>query len=191
MIKNRGLLCSAIFLLALYGCSRNNISSNPAAGAATVPPQGVNNPPPGANTGASSLPGDTKVPVTWSNLNLTGRLVYTVAGILNNQLLAEVQVLDLASGEIKTIFQTPNAGWVDGVTVSPDNKQLILSYTPPTSVPSHGGIDTLYIMPLDGSQPPQLLLTPPPATEGYFEPEWSPDGKYVYFAQFDYSSPTN
>ncbi len=176
-----------IVLLALCGCSINTVQSAPP----TPPPQTISTPPPGTNGGTSPLPGATTIPVTWGSLNLTGKLVYTAAVIQNNQLLVNVEVLDLATGVVKTIFQTPDGAWVDAVTVSPDNTQLILSYTPPVAAPFYGGIDTLYIMPLDGSQSPQLLLTPPPSNEGYFEPDWSPGGKYVYFAQFDFSSPTH
>ncbi len=191
MIKNRVAPCYIIVLLALCGCSINTLPSNIPTAAPIVPSQSINTPSSGTNGGTSSLPGGTTIPITWGNLDLNGKLVYTTAVIQNNQLLVNVQVLDLTTGAIKTIFQTPNGAWVDAVTVSPDNTQLILSYTPPVGAPFYGGIDTLYIMPLDGSQTPQLLLTPPPTNEGYFEPDWSPDGKYVYFAHFDYSSPTN
>ena len=188
MIKNWIITCYVIILLTLCGCSVNTL---PSTVAPSISSQSLSTPSSGLNNGPSSLPGGTTIPVTWGNLNITGKLVYTAAVIQNNQLLVNVDILDLTNGAIKTIFQTPNGAWVDAVTVSPDNKQLVLSYTPPVAAPFYGGIDTLYIMPLDGSQTPQLLLPPPPTNEGYFEPEWSPDGKYVYFAHYDFSSPTN
>lgn len=190
MIKYRIATCCIIILLALCGCSINTFQSTSPTAAPTVQPQSINTPSSGNHGGTLSPPNAT-IPVTWGNLNITGKLVYTISVFQNNQLLVDVNILDLATGTVKTIFQTPDGAWVDAVAVSPDNTQLILSYTPPIGAPFYGGIDTLYIMPLDGSQTPQLLLPPPPTNEGYFEPEWSPDGKYVYFAHFDYSSPTN
>jgi Tol biopolymer transport system component len=46
-------------------------------------------------------------------------------------------------------------------------------------------------MPLDGSQPPKLLFTPPSDKDQYYQPDWSPDGKYIYFTHANSkSSPT-
>jgi Tol biopolymer transport system component len=58
---------------------------------------------------------------------------------------------------------------------------LIISYSPaPDSLLA--GKEELYILPADGSAPPQLLFTPPSEQDQYFQPDWSPDGKYIYFA---------
>jgi Tol biopolymer transport system component len=190
MIKYRVAACYIIILIALYGCSVNTLPSAGPTAAPTVQPQSIDTPASGKNGITIPLPG-TNIPITWGNLNITGKLVYTAAVIQNNQLLVNVNILDLTTGAVKMIFQTPYGAWLDALTVSPDNTQMVLSYAPPVDAPFYGGIDTLYIMPLDGSQTPQLLLTPPPSKEGYFEPEWSPDGKYVYFAHFDFASPTN
>ena len=42
--------------------------------------------------------------------------------------------------------------------------------------------------PWDGSQPPQLLFTPPSDQDQYLQPVWSPDGKYIYFTHVNYQS---
>lgn len=39
----------------------------------------------------------------------------------------------------------------------------------------------LFSIPADGSQPPQQLFPLPLKDDQYFEPVWSPDGKYIYF----------
>src|SRR5215207_5222377 len=39
-------------------------------------------------------------------------------------------------------------------------------------------------MPLDGSTFPQLLFTPPSLEDNFYQPEWSPDGKFTYFTHF-------
>ena len=44
-------------------------------------------------------------------------------------------------------------------------------------------------MPLDGSSPPQLLLSPPTNLDEYIEPAWSPDGKYIYYAHTNFTPP--
>jgi Tol biopolymer transport system component len=60
-----------------------------------------------------------------------------------------------------------------------------MSYSPP---PGNEPVDQdIYIMPLDGSQAPKLLFTPPAKEDDYVEEvEWSPDGKYIYFTHVNY-----
>ena len=125
----------------------------------------------------------TTIPITWGHLNLSGKLMYTSANFEGQSILIDVRSLELTTGDITTIFQTPDEGWLDAVTVSPDSKQLIMAYIPPSGVP-YGGQKALYIMPLDGSAFPQLLFTPPSLEDNYSQPEWSPDGRYVYFTHF-------
>jgi Tol biopolymer transport system component len=51
------------------------------------------------------------------------------------------------------------------------------------------GQQAIYSMPVDGSQPPQLLFQPTSSGDQYFQPVWSPDGKYIYYSHVDYSAP--
>ena len=128
-----------------------------------------------------------QVPVTWGDLNLTGRLVYINGLVVDNIFSLQIQILDLVTGEITTVFDAPKYSWVYYVTVSPDNKQLAFSYSPP---PGDNPVDQdIYTMPLDGSQPPQLLFTPPTKEDDYIEVEYSPDGKYVYVTHVNYQIP--
>jgi Tol biopolymer transport system component len=167
MARKYFIPCYLLVFLALCGCSIN-ISQASAATTATPPATGKS------------------IPVTWGGLNITGKLVYNAAIIQNDHLLVNIQVLNLTTGDITTVFQTPVGGWIDAVAVSPDDKQLMLSYTPPGA----GGQNALYIMPLDGSQTPQLLFDPPSVDDRYFQPEWSPDGKYIYCVQYNYKTTT-
>jgi WD40-like Beta Propeller Repeat len=129
----------------------------------------------------------TQIPVTWGDLNLTGRLVYINGIVVDNVFILQTQVLDLTTGEITTIFDAPKYSWIYHVTVSPDNTQVLMSYSPP---PGNEPVDQdIYIMPLDGSQPPKLLFTPPKKEDDYIEVEFSPDGKYVYFTHVNYQIP--
>src|SRR5689334_2300839 len=74
----------------------------------------------------------TTLPVTWANLNLSGKLVFISAtqGSNGNPMLS-IQALDLVTGVIATIFQGPEISWIYYVTVAPDEKQLIMSYSAP------------------------------------------------------------
>jgi Tol biopolymer transport system component len=123
------------------------------------------------------------LPVTWSGLNLTGKLVFIVASVQGNNPQMEIQELDLGTGEITTIFQAPSDGWIYSAVVSPDYKQIVMAY----SLPAAG--QALYILPIDGSQPPQMLFPLPTKDDQYLEPAWSPDGKYLYFVHANYALP--
>jgi len=132
-----------------------------------------------------------KIPVTWGSLNLTGRLIYVVAdfkgGSSKGGLRVALRSLDLVSGTVATIFETDVGGWIRSVAVAPDLMNLIISYSPATDSPL-GSKEGLYSMPLDGSQPPQLLFTPPSDQDQYSQPDWSPDGKTIYFTHIKHQS---
>jgi Tol biopolymer transport system component len=120
------------------------------------------------------------MPVTWNNLNLSGKLVYTSGVFQDQSIRTYIRSLDLATGAATTIFQAPKDAWIDAVAVSPDSKEMVLAYIAPSDIP-YGGKRALYRMPLDGSELPQLLFAPASAAHQYFQPQWSPDGNYVYF----------
>ena len=161
------------------------ISTSPAASSSSSSNLSQHN-----KIGNPSLP-STIIPVTWDSLNLTGKLVYQ-SSVQNGSLFdMSIHALDLATGEITTIFQAPDTSWIDFASVSPDGKQLVMAYLPPKisgAAPSNGQ-QALYTIPVDGSQPPQVLLTPPSSGDQYFQPVWSPDGKYIYYSHVDYSAP--
>ena len=126
----------------------------------------------------------TQMPVTWGALSLSGRLVYINGTAVDNVFSLQIQVLNLATGEVTTIFNAPKYSWIYYITVSPDSTQVVMSYSPP---PGDNPVDQdLYIMPLDGSQAPKLLFTPPAKEDDYAEVEWSPDGKYIYFTHVNF-----
>jgi Tol biopolymer transport system component len=131
------------------------------------------------------------IPPTWSTLNLTGRLVYmhsvqTSTGSVNMSILA----IDLATGQITTVFQAPDTAWIDFMSVAPDESKLVMAYVPPRGSTQAGASQqALYTLPLDGSAQPQLLFVPANPISQYFQPTWSPDGKYIYFSGVDYSAP--
>jgi hypothetical protein len=129
----------------------------------------------------------TQIPLTWRDLGLTGRLVYINGLVVDNILRLQIQILDLLTGDITTIFDVPKYSWVYYITVSPDRQQIVFSYSPP---PGDNPVDQdIYTMPLDGSGPPQLLFTPPTREDDYIEVEYSPDGKYLYVTHVNYQIP--
>lgn len=167
-----------IFVLALYGCSVENNPGPITAQPLTSAPERIANVIPTPTAG--------KVPITWAGLNLTGRLVYIAAD--STFTTGDIQSLDLATGELQTLFQYPVGAWSDAVVASPDNKTLILAYLPPKGGVPYGGQESLYELPLDVSEPPQLLFTSPASDDGYSQPQWSPDGKYIYLVHIKYQT---
>jgi Tol biopolymer transport system component len=135
------------------------------------------------STAATSVVFGTQVPVTWAHLNLTGKLVFLSSAREGDQLTSSIRMLDLATGEMATIFKASQA-WIFYMTISPDAKMLAMSYTPPAPSNSSGG-RSLYIMPLDASSGPQLLFTQPTPDDHYTQAEWSPDGKYIYYVHYN------
>jgi Tol biopolymer transport system component len=138
-----------------------------------------------------------KIPMVWKNMGLQGRLVYISSSFGSNNgslvTLIDIEVLDLADGNIKTIFHAPAGDWIDFADISPDGKNLVMEYLPTQDVTSGSKQELIYVMPLDGSQPPRLILAPPTHSDLYYQPTWSPAGKYIYFSHVDLrtSSTTN
>lgn len=129
----------------------------------------------------------TSIPVTWEHLNLTGKLVYINGIAVDDIFSLQIQVLDLVTGEVNTVFNAPKYSWIYYISVSSDYKQVLMSYSPP---PGDNPVDQdIYVMPIDGSEAPQLLFPPPSKEDDYIEAEPSPDGKYVYFTQVNFQIP--
>jgi len=195
MTKNiRRKICFAVFSVLIFsglvsGCSIDfnqgavatpTVEDNQSFVTATLPPQ------PKQDSETSAFP-SSSVPVTWSNLNLSGRLIYSSSHQEGNSALMDIRVLDLATGNITVIFQAPPSAWIYFLTVSPDGKQIIMAYTLPPGADGSSHQE-LYILPVDGSAPPHLLFVPPTNDDEYIQPDWSPDGKYIYFSHVNYKA---
>ena len=138
-----------------------------------------------AVTNATQSPSQS-IPLTWANLSLSGRLVYsTVSQDSNGVFAPKIQMLDLTTGEIRTIYAGEGGSWIYYLSVSPDGKQLIMSYLPPA--PPGGEANTsLYILSIDQVLPPKILFTPPTLYDRYIQMEWSPDGQYIYLVHYNH-----
>ena len=177
-----------IISLSFYGCSVNVVgpatsTSLPQPGtavpsiAASPSNSGTIEPPASETPSSSEI---TKIPITWASLNLAGKMVFTSANVQQDNPVLKIQVLDLATGQISTLFQTTGLAWIYYMTVSPVAGQIILSYSPPPGNAAPGQ-QALYSLPMDGSKLPQLLFNPPSPEDLYPQAEWSADGRYVYY----------
>ena len=167
--------------LILTGCSIN-ISQIPSSSS-----------PSGSDGDQNSF--NEKVPVTWKDLGLQGKLVYVTSALDFEQTglstATALQILDLTSGDVQTIFRASGGAWIDFVSASPDGKQFAMEYVPSYKDASavNPGQQAIYIMPSDASQPPIPFMDPPFGGDIYQQPTWSPDGKYIYFVHANYQSP--
>jgi Tol biopolymer transport system component len=172
MKKNR--VGSSVLILALMVCSCS-VEINQ-----TIEPPQVNLTPVISSTSIFPV---TQIPVTWAHLNLTGKLVYLSSAMEGDQLTSMIQMLDLATGKVVTVFSI-STSWVYYATLSPDAKMLAMSYAPPRQ-PNAPSSRSLYTIPLDVSAEAQPLLTPPTPDDHYIQVEWSPDGKYLYYVHYN------
>ena len=186
-------LLYALIIVALCSCSSQPkpasvaTSTLPSDPSAPIEPDPV--PDPGGDYPTIVPTNSAKIPVTWANLQLNGKLVYSLGAVdSNNNVIVQIQALDLSTGDINVLYVAPQDGWIYYASVSPDKKDMVISYSPPLQSDPHV-VQALYEMPLDGSRPPQLLFMPPTREDEYTQAEWSPDGKYIYYTYVNYLVP--
>lgn len=175
MRKSHRFLRSFIYALILCSCSieiNQTVEMTPTLSVEVT-----------QDTSSTSALPTTHIPVSWAHLNLTGKLIYLNSTMDGGIIIGNIQILDLRTGDISTVFSAPRA-WMYYATVSPDSKTLVMSYAPPLQSNSPSA-RILYVMPLDGTTEPRPLLTPPMPDDRYIQVEWSPDGKYIYFVHYN------
>lgn len=167
--------CLIVFALLLCSCSievnQTAIAASPSAETPVA-------------TSAPSLFPVTKVPVTWTDLKLTGKLLYLSSLTDNGSPLATIRMLDLTSGELATVFTAPAGAWIYYMTVSPDAKNIVISYIPPAQGTAASN-RVLYMAALKENMAFQPLFPSPSLHDHYVQAEWSPDGKYIYYAHYN------
>jgi Tol biopolymer transport system component len=182
-----------LLALALTACSIEVTGITPAA---TVPgaPSSLESPVPSTtalhtaatNAGTpgvepTGLPPDSTggfvIPVTWGDLGLSGKIVFTAGR-------QGVDELDLSTGQVTRMFRTPDPemSWVIGQSVSPDGREMVMAFAPPPPPgQTQTGYTDLVIVPTDGSAEPEPLVERKDPDEDFIWPTWSPDGKFVYY----------
>jgi hypothetical protein len=101
----------------------SSTNASPAPSQAAIPQTGApfHNP---------NLPSEM-IPVSWSDLHLTGKLVFIVSTQKDqSNPVLKIQALDLATGELVTIFQAPENAWIYFLSVSPSSTYVVLGYAP-------------------------------------------------------------
>jgi Tol biopolymer transport system component len=127
---------------------------------------------PTAPAAASQLP--------WAALHLSGRLI--LIGPQNDSY--NLVSIDLSSGANVLIYHTPPGALLSAALVSPDGKQILLAYAPPPSAANQFTYTNLYLLPVDGAGEPQPLVKNQAASEAFYNPTWSPDGKTIYASHY-------
>lgn len=176
----RACVIYALMVFVLCGCSIE-FNQYPTV----APPSETTASPAGSNLTALPAVNVTKIPITWSDVNLTGRIFFVNTNYDNPAFsLKNIEVLDLATGEISTLFTSTQGAWIFYMDVSPDGKQAVISYIDPSN-PTAPSNRALYIVPLSSDSPPQLLIQPPTDDDHYTQAEWSPDGSYLYYSHYN------
>jgi Tol biopolymer transport system component len=185
MTISKYTLLATAFALAACSITLSDVTPGPTSGhvteVATVDSAPTQAGVPTVGIIQTSTPGVTPLPasVPWADLNLTGSLIYTQGKL-------GLFKLNLVTGE-KTILLAHNEKmWLSAQATSPDGKTIIVAYSPPPSADQvQLGYTGLYQIASDGSTAtpiPVLPQTDP--QESYFNPVWTPDGKYIYYAHF-------
>jgi Tol biopolymer transport system component len=190
-----GLLIIAV-TISISSCS-GRLDQRPMA-TSTVPSESEPDlepdpiPDPGGDEYPTIIPANSiRIPLTWASLELKGKLIYSLGALdKDNNLIVQIQSLGLMTGDLNVLYSAIRDGWIYYVSVSPDGKEVVMSYSPPLQSDPHV-VQALYIMPLDHSQPPQLLLMPLTREDQYIQGEWSPDGKYIYYTYVNHLNPSD
>ena len=195
MIKAAFLCWLLIFALAFSGCSGDARQLPMATSTLQLDPEPdpVPDPVPDPEGDHPTVipTNSARIPVTWQNINLTGKLVYNMGAVdEENKYIVRIHALDLVTGDITVLYQAPLDAWIYYVSVSPDGKHVVMSYSPPLQT-DPDVVQAIYIMPLDGSEPPELLFMPKIREDQYIQAEWSPDGKYIYYTHVIYRIPAD
>lgn len=164
-----------LFVLLVSACSID-VSDAPSPAPATVTP--LPSAPPAKIVSPLPAP-PSPTPFAWAGLDLAGKAYFLSFQRGGQELVA----LDLASGEMTPIFQPEDKAWLTAADVSPDGRRIVLAYAPP---PEEGeqqfGYTSLYSVALDAPAELEPILLRASEQEAFFNPTWSPDGNYIYFA---------
>jgi len=137
-------------------------------------------PAPTQPTSAAPAIGSSPTPLAWAGLGLSGRLILIVKAMNGFAIIS----VDLLTGNNHLIYQADQGALLSSALVSPDGKQILMTYAPPVTAQNQYSYTSLYLLPIDGSKDPQRLFTSASTTDAYFAPAWAPDGKSIYTSHY-------
>lgn len=180
--KEFRILFSVLFLINVSACTMD-VSGPPVANPLAEPASPI---------ATTSVPNasditpapDATIPVTWVDLQLSGRLIFTTVFRNGEITPPRIVALDLGTGELRTVFAATDNAWIYYLSVSPNGNELMMSYIPP-SAPNAEASTGIYNLSLAGGAEPQLLFTPPTPFDRYIQVEWAPDGKSIYIVHYN------
>lgn len=182
-------LAGVALAFVLVACSVTISDVTPGAGNVTIVPTVDNGPTqpgqaPTVGVIQTNTPGVTPsaapASLPWADLNLTGSLIYTQGKL-------GLFKLNLATGQSTTMLPGNQKMWLSAQATSPDGQTIMIAYSPPPTAADQVqlGYTGLYKIASDGSTvTPDPVLPQADPQESYFNPVWTPDGKYVYYAHF-------
>ncbi len=165
------LSLALILMVFLAGCSVAIPAGQESQPAIPSQPEGLSPTQPGAGGNA---------PPSWSGLGLKGSLIL----LLRNEAGSALVRLSLETGAITQLYQADQGALLSSALVSPDGKQILLTYAPPATAQNQLTYTSLYLMPSDGSSPPRPVFPIASPVDAYFAPTWSPDGQAVYSSHY-------
>ncbi len=104
----------------------------------------------------------------------------TLAVMLGNTL--QVAEIDMATGAVTLLAESPPNAWLNGLAVSPAGT-TVLAYAPPPDGPIQTGLSGLYTLE-DGAFVPWVARDPA-LTESYLHPAFAPDGDTLYYTHYE------
>jgi len=137
-------------------------------------------PAPTQPAGSTPETGASPTPLPWAGLGLSGRLIMIVQAMNGPAIIS----MDLVTGNSSPVYQAGQGALLSSALVSPDGKQVLLTYAPPATAQNQFTYTRLYLVPIDGSKDPRPLFTSASTTDAYFAPTWAPDGKSIYTSHY-------
>src|SRR5690349_6532967 len=105
-----------IITLTIPGCATSEQQSVPTS---TLSSDSVSNlepspvPDPAGDYPTIIPANSVKMPVTWTNLHLSGKLIYSLGALdKNNNIIVQIQSLDLLTGNIAVLYSASQDGWI-------------------------------------------------------------------------------
>ncbi len=104
----------------------------------------------------------------------------TLAVMLGSTL--QVAEIDMASGAVTLLAESPANAWLNGLAVSPDGT-TVLAYASPPDGPIQTGLSGLYTV--EAGQFIPWVARDPAITESYLHPAFAPDGQTLYYTHYE------